>query len=237
MNTVLSLFSIIDALAVAWFVVCWAAYTWVADYRGSRKTQGLNRVTYAYRENWMRRMLERENRIVDSTLVGNLMRSVSFFASTTMIIIGGLVATLGSVKEAVHLIDDLPFTASVSPLAWKLKLLMLISIFVYAFFKFTWSLRQFNYCSIMMGAAPLPSTPAMQRDTYACQLARLLALAGDNFNRGLRASYFGSAVLSWFIHPWLFIAVTSWVILVLYRRQFGSRTLQALLICQESSSR
>jgi uncharacterized membrane protein len=31
---------------------------------------------------------------------------------------------------------------------------MLISIFVYAFFKFTWAIRQFNYFSAIIGSAP-----------------------------------------------------------------------------------
>lgn len=237
MKTLLSLFTPIDALALGWFVVCWVAYTWIADHRGPRQSRGLNQATYAYRESWMRRMLERDNRIVDSTLVGNLMRSVAFFASTTMIIIGGLIAALGAVDRAANLIAELPFTAPASPLIWKVKLLLLICVFIYAFFKLTWALRQFNYCNILIGAAPNPDAPAVERDAYACQLARLLALAGDNFNRSLRAYYFGSALLSWFIHPGLFMAVTAWVVVVLYRREFASRTLQALVACTGSEAR
>jgi len=218
----------IDILAIFWFVLCWAGYTWGADHRGPRQSRGLSQATATHREIWMRRMLERENRIVDSTLVGNLMRSVSFFASTTTLIIGGLVAALGAAEQAISVVREIPFAAPVSPLLWKVKSLLLILIFVYAFFKFTWSTRQFNYCNILIGAAPMVISDADEVEEYACRTARLLALAGENFNRGLRAYYFGLAVLSWFINPWLFMAVSGWVVLVLYRREFASRTLRAL---------
>jgi uncharacterized membrane protein len=228
----MSLIHSIDILALCWFVLCWTGYTWGADHRGPRQSRGLNQATYAHREIWMRRMLERDNRIVDSTLVGNLMRSVAFFASTTMIIVGGLVAALGAANQTILIMQEIPFAAPISPLLWKAKLLLLILIFIYAFFKFTWSTRQFNYCNILIGAAPTAFTQADEAEAYACRAARLLALAGDNFNRGLRAYYFGLAVLSWFINPWLFMAVSSWVVLVLYRREFASRTLKALTIIE-----
>ncbi|NJN47759.1 MAG: DUF599 domain-containing protein [Candidatus Competibacteraceae bacterium] len=218
----------IDTIALSWFILCWAGYTWGADHRGPRQSRGLSQATAAHREIWMRRMLERENRIVDSTLLGNLMRSVSFFASTTTLIIGGFVAALGAADQAISMVREIPFVAVVSPLFWKAKVLLLILIFVYAFFKFTWSTRQFNYCNIMIGAAPTAVHDTDEMEEYACRAARLLALAGENFNRGLRAYYFGLAVLSWFINPWLFMAVSGWVVLVLYRREFASRTLKAL---------
>ncbi|MEE4377054.1 MAG: DUF599 domain-containing protein [Candidatus Competibacteraceae bacterium] len=218
----------IDILALCWFVFCWAGYTWGADHRGPSQSRGLSQATAAHREIWMRRMLERENRIVDSTLLGNLMRSVAFFASTTTLIIGGLVASLGAAEQAISIVQEIPFAAPVSPLLWKAKLLLLVLIFIYAFFKFTWSTRQFNYCNILIGAAPMDISDTVEVDEYACRAAHLLALAGENFNRGLRAYYFGLAVLSWFINPWLFMAVSGWVVLVLYRREFASRTLKAL---------
>ena len=50
----------------------------------------------------------------------------------------------------------------------------------------------------------------------------------DNFNRGLRAYYFGLAALGWFVNPGLFMVGTVWVILVLYRREFHSITKRTL---------
>ena len=49
-----------------------------------------------------------------------------------------------------------------------------------------------------------------------------------NFNRGVRAYYYGLAALSWFLHPVLFAVVTVWVVAVIYRREFLSYTLELL---------
>ena len=54
---------------------------------------------HAYRRLWMRCMLERDNRMVDTQIIANLMRSASFFASTTMFIIAGLIAVLGAREQ------------------------------------------------------------------------------------------------------------------------------------------
>jgi len=44
--------------------------------------------------------------------------------------------------------------------------------------------------------------------TYAERFAVVNTLAGDEFNRGIRAYYFGFAALAWFAHPALFMALT-----------------------------
>lgn len=106
--------------------------------------------------------------------------------------------------------------------------MLLLVIFVYAFFKFTWSLRQFNLCCILIGAAPLKVNDSDTAYVYARRAARLHALAGDHYNRGLRAYYSGLAVLTWFASPWLFMGVSTLVMVVLNRREFHSDSLKAL---------
>jgi uncharacterized membrane protein len=56
----------------------------------------------------------------------------------------------------------------------------------------------------------------------------MCSLAGDEFNRGIRAYYFGFAVLGWFVHPGLFAALTIAILAVLWRRDFHSHTLYAM---------
>ena len=58
---------------------------------------------------------------------------------------------------------------------------------------------------------------------------RIATYAGDNFNRGMRAYYLSMAAMSWFLHPWLMVAVTTWIVLVIYRREFRSNTLEAFV--------
>ena len=59
-------------------------------------------------------------------------------------------------------------------------------------------------------------------------IAGLIALASAHFDRGLRAYYFATALLAWFIHPMALVVASIWVVLVLYRREFHSRTLALL---------
>ena len=53
-------------------------------------------------------------------------------------------------------------------------------------------------------------------------------MSGDEFNRGIRAYYFGLAAVVWFVDPWIFSAITTLIVAVLYRRDFRSKTLAAM---------
>ena len=104
-----------------------------------------------------------------------------------------------------------------------------MGIFVYAFFKYAWCLRQFNYSLILIGAAPQPQDcDEKVISDYPVRAARVLTRATSTFNRGLRAYYFGLALLTWFVQPWMLAVSAVGVILVLYRRDYHSQTLDAL---------
>ena len=79
--------------------------------------------------------------------------------------IGGALTLLRSSEEIITVMSLLPFGATPSRGLWDLKMMGLIIIFVYAFFKFAWSYRLFNYFAIMVGAAP----PPREKDTAAAQ--------------------------------------------------------------------
>ena len=56
---------------------------------------------------------------------------------------------------------------------------------------------------------------------------RALSLIG---NRGLRAYFFALAGLAWFVHLALFIVMIVYVLYVLHRREFRSKSLKVLRI-------
>ncbi len=180
---------------------------------------------YELRLGWARHLLRRQVRVADSSLVGNLMQNVSFYANTTIYVIAGLLALLGTVDKLIDAAEELPFARHVSRDVWEVKLLLLLMVFVGAYFKFTWSLRQFNMLSILIGAAP---PPGESTEDDAQRLAKVNSLAGDEFNRGIRAYYFGLSAVFWFVHPGFFIAFTTFIVLVLYRRDFLSHTFLAM---------
>jgi uncharacterized membrane protein len=164
--------------------------------------------------------------MVDIQIVNALLRSGRFFASTAILIIAGLLAVLGAKEQAIALVMDLPFTVSTSREIWEAKILFMILVFIYAFFKFVWSMRQYNYCSILVGAAPAASELPDDFEEIGTSIATLASLAAKHSNRGIRAYYFGLAALGWFVHPWLLLASAIWVVMVLYRREFRSKTMR-----------
>ena len=214
-------------MALAVFLGGWVFYGWFAD-RATRGARGLRGTTHLQRIEWARQMVRRENRMMDASLIGNLMNSVSFYANTTIYIIAGLIAVAGTLDKLMSFTEDLPFARVQSKELAEAKIFLLTGIFIFAYFKFTWALRQFNFLSILIGAAPSLHEPSDILDRHAEKFATVNTLAGDEFNRGIRAYYFGFAALGWFVHPGFFVAMTLLVLLVLWRRDFRSHTLRAL---------
>ena len=136
-------FSLLDLIAPLWFLICWSGYTLFADYMSKGKSSLLV-VMNEYRLNWMRQMLKRDNRMVDAALIGNLLRSISFFASTTIFIVLGLFTLLKYRDEASNILTSIPYASQTTPVLWEVKIFLLVVIFVYTFFKYTWSLRQYD---------------------------------------------------------------------------------------------
>ncbi len=221
-------FSLLDYAAVPWFLLCWAGYAYFAD--DSRF--GKNSMTHLMQQrrlHWMEEMVKRPNRIVDTQIMTNLTNGATFFASTTLLLIGGLFALLGATEKAISIFAAVPFVEKPTLLAWELKVLLLLVIFIYAFFKFAWSFRIFNYCSVLVGAVPND----WENDPSAFETARCAAevsnLGARHFNNGLRAYFFGQAALAWFLHPALFIIASTWVVYVLYRREYRSRSRKLMM--------
>ena len=75
----------------------WIVYVWYAD-TGNRQP-ALRRQTDHFMRDWIARMVERDNRMLDVNVMRNLTRSSQFFASTTMLILGALVALMGYTRR------------------------------------------------------------------------------------------------------------------------------------------
>src|SRR5262245_22525482 len=221
-------FTGLDLTAVLWFFVWWVGYARFAEWHGKHVPSLLSAMVL-YRRDWWERLMMRELRMIDTAIIASLSNTLTFFASTTLLILGGLLALLGTTEKVVAVVQGLPFKAR--PAAAELReinILLLVAIFTYAFFKFTWSIRQFNIASVLVGAAPpVPSDPKEQSG-YIERAANVSHYAAEHFNYGLRAYYFALAALAWFVNGWLFMAASSWVVLVLYGREFRSRALEQI---------
>ena len=223
------LFSTLDLVALAWFLLAWAAYSITLSLTEQRR-RGLNSEMHGFRDVWMQQMLGRELRMVDAQIVAALQNGTAFFASTSLIAIGGALTLLRSSDAILEVIASLPFGIRMTPVQWEAKTIGLAVIFVYAFFKFAWSYRLYNYVAILVGATP----PAKEKDTpqakaHAERVGGLCEVAGRHFNRGQRAFFFALGYLGWFISPWLLMVSSVAVAVVLWRRQFASDSRRAVL--------
>lgn len=213
----------LDWLALAVFAACWIGYSTVVDRVPGIRARSVIAAMDEHRRRWMLATLARENRIADMAAIGNLMTSTSFLATTSILILGGLVAMLGASDLGRRVVATLPWSAVPSEVAWELKIGLLLLIFVNAFFELTWALRQFNYGSILVGAMPpaQPEAPAAG-EAQAAAAAEVLNRAARHFNTGLRSYYFGLAALAWVVHPLALVATSLVVLRELHRREFRS---------------
>jgi uncharacterized membrane protein len=218
----------VDILAVAFFVLEWTVYAVTLEHTAYGRNS-LSARMHRFREIWIRRLLDREARMVDMQVMASLQNGTAFFASTSLLAVGGALALLRSTNEALAVFRALPIDLSPSPALWEAKCLGLILIFIYTFFKFAWAYRLFNYVAILLGAMP----PAQQRDTpeaeaHVIRTTRLFEAAGRHFNRGQRAFFFALGYLGWFVSPWVLFASTAAVVIVTWRRQFASSAWRAM---------
>jgi len=216
-----------DWIALIWFAICWIGYALFAQVKARTKPTLASSLSNV-RGLWMSRIFSREVRIADVTALGILQRNVTFFASTTIFILAGLLTVLGATDQIVQLTNTLPFIVENTRASWEVKLLVLIFIFVYAFFKFAWSVRQYNFAIVLLSAAPTNDCSENDKTLFVINANEVLTRANNSFAHGLRAYSFAMAILGWFVHPVLFMVSALWVVLVLHRREFHSNTLTAL---------
>jgi len=218
----------LDYLAVGWFLIAWLGFNIAIEYTPLHR-RTLSHAMEQYRRNWMITMTTREVRIMDTAIISGLQQGTAFFASTALIAIGGSFALLESTDTIFRVAGDLDIPVEDRRAIWEIKVLGLMLILAYGFFKFSWAYRLFNYASIVMGAVTERDIGDNgDRIATASKAAELIVLAGRHFNRGQRAFFFAVGFLGWFAGPYVFCATTLAVLLVLLRRQFMSRALDAV---------
>jgi uncharacterized membrane protein len=142
-----------------------------------------------------------------------------------------LFALLGTTDKAAELVGEIPFAQPTPLLVFELKILVMVGIFVYAFFRFSWSMRQYTFVALVIGGMPSPEdfdAKRYDRQHFAERAGNLVSAAAETFNDGLRAYYFSFAAMAWFFSPMALVLATALVVLILYGREFRSEVLQVL---------
>ena len=222
-------FTVLDILACLWFLIAWLGFGVFVDkmrIAGPSLTQLMDRE----RRSWMAVLLRRDNRIVDSAIMSSLQNGTAFFASASMIALGGAFTLLNQTDRMLEIFSDLPFHVAASRSMLETKIVGLVAIYGYAFFKFGWAYRLFNYSAILIGAIPLAKDADTPEAWAAARRAAEMQIdAGHHFHWGLRSLFFSIGFFGWFANAWVFMLATTVVVAVLSRRQYLSRARAALI--------
>ena len=220
----------LDAAAVAFFVGAWLLYGYAVQRRSGHRS--LSRLMHAQRRIWAEQLIQRDNRVVDTTINASLQNGTAFFASTSLIALGSVLTLSRSGDDVLNVFGSLPFGMATTRATWEIKIAGLAIVFVYAFFKFSWAYRLFNYSAVLIGAVPPKGGDEDKARRAARRAASMNIAAGNHFDRGQRAFFFALAYLGWFVSAPVLMLATAAVLCVMWRRQFASEV-RAALIAEE----
>lgn len=198
-------------------LLCYFAYNIIVP-QIEKLRPSLSVIMNMQRRRWVANAAVRESPF-DAILSGNIMGSVSFLASTAVLLILAIFAVFGQVPALMAALDSLSLDRVYTVLDVQLHLVVMLAMFVLAFFAFTLSLRQFNHYCIMLGAMERGGAISEQEIDA---ITAMNALGARNFNSGIRAYYFSVATVAWFVSEWLPIVTCLVTILILAHREFFS---------------
>ncbi|WP_206486350.1 DUF599 domain-containing protein [Thalassotalea sp. G2M2-11] len=226
-------FPLLNIVALACFIACWMGYTEFAR-RKAKTTNCIARCLHQHRIHWMYEVVTRDIKVGEAALLANLERNIAFFASSTLLVLAGVLTLFAQVEKLEAVIASIPFTETPYHGVVQFKLGVLACIFVLAFFQFTWSMRQYGFVNVMVGAAPIGDPNKNDNlKKYAKQMAIVQDQAAHSYNYGLRSYYFSMAAICWFFHPALLIIASMIVVYTLFIREFKSKSVKAITVGQE----
>lgn len=198
-------------------LACWFAYNYGVPLLEKRRPS-LSTIMSMQRRRWVANAVTRDTP-VDAILSGNLMGSVSFLASTSVLLALAVFTAFGNLSTLMETLNTLGLPVSYSTHDVQVHLFAMLAIFVLSFFSFTLALRQFNHFCILLGA--IDHTGHTTGDEITA-IAQLNSLAAKNFNNGIRAYYFAVPMVFWFVSEWAAVAVSVMTVLFLIHREFFS---------------
>jgi len=222
----MALLSLLDWTAAGIIVVAWLLLGWMIEHPRA-KHPSVTILMSQRRRDWMKVFVARDPRIFDSQILGDLRQGTSFFASTCLLAIGGVLALAGNTEPLRGVAAEVTDMA-VPVLIFQIKLALVALFLTNAFLKFVWANRVFGYCAVTMAAVPNdPDDPLSY--PLAAQAAELNIRAAMNFNRGLRGMYFALGTLAWLLGPIALMIATVVVIWIVWSREFASMPRKILL--------
>jgi len=210
----------LDGGALAFFLAAWWFLGWLIDMSPLHR-RTLSAAMKAQRREWMRQMAHRQVRLVDANIITGLQQATSFFASTALLAVGAGFGLLTAADTIIRAFEESFVHLEIDRAAFYVKTAILMGLYAYAFFKFGWAYRLFNYSAVMLAATPEAGEPGAEE--AAAAVAEMNIAAAGQFTHGLRAFFLAIAVLAWFITWWAFGIATMVIVFALANRQFNSK--------------
>lgn len=216
----------LDLAALLVFAVAWLAYEPLLK-AAARGKGAINTDMTVIRLAWMKNMAGRENRFMDGQLLGHVLNSASFFASSNLILIAAAAGVLFGGESTFRSASSLVVIKTSTRLLFEFQIALVLVALARGLLDFIWAIRQMNYCIAVVGAAPDTEDQAF-KDRYGEAAARLLNPALSAFNAGVRGYYFALAAAAWLFGPISFLAVTIGAVSLLIWRQRHSKAAAAI---------
>ncbi|MFV0294064.1 MAG: DUF599 domain-containing protein [Paracoccus sp. (in: a-proteobacteria)] len=217
-----------DIAALCWLFAAWAGIGYLTE-NPPKRYPSVTTLTVHYRHEWMRQFITRQPRIFDSAILQTLREGPTFFASASMIAIGGGLALVGNPERLRQVAGELELELGQAPtVLWQVKVITSLFFVANALLKFIWSHRLFGYCAIVMASVPNETDDPLVV-SRAHQAAEINVTAAKSFNIGLRSIYFSLAALGWLIGPLGLTITTSIVLILTWRREFASHSRAVML--------
>jgi uncharacterized membrane protein len=210
----------LDGAALAFFLVAWWFLGWLIDTSPWHR-HTLSAAMKTQRREWMRQMAARPVRLVDTNIITGLQQATSFFASTALLAVGAGFGLLTAADTIIDAFEQSVVHVEIDRATFYVKTAVLMALYAYAFFKFGWAYRIFNYSAVMLAATPEAGQPGAEE--AAGEVAEMNISAASQFTHGLRAFFLAIGVLAWFVHPYAFGVATVVIVAALANRQFNSK--------------
>lgn len=218
-------FGISHAIAVVWLFSCWFFYSSLLATFG-RGT--LNSQLAVVRRYWMSATTRRLSKPFDAVLLGNMMNSIAFFGSATLIVLAGVLSIFTNVAVIHGTISGLNLVRAKSIELFALEIGLLAFILSICFLSYTYALRKLIYATALIGALPDISENCPTHDAMVESTTTVLSEAVQTLNFGIRGYYYTIAMLCIFISPHACILATTVGTAVLFYRQLMTPTARAI---------
>ncbi|MGJ8529577.1 DUF599 domain-containing protein [Maritalea sp.] len=205
-------------------LIFWAFYGYLSKAIETQRPS-MSKLMAIQRLRWIKNAVTRDTPL-DGILTGNIMSAVSFFASTSVLLILAMFAVIGQLNDLLPTLRSLSWVDAYSDFDYQIHFVIMLVMTVMAFLSFTLSLRHFNHFCILLGAANHDGD-AEQNEVRA--MANLNAHGAQHFNSGIRAYYFSIANVGWFLSSTIGVMMAVATIGFIIYREYFSAARRAIL--------